>query len=115
MDFGVWPCLSKSEIVFRIGKNGQILETLMKAIVGAEANSQMLTHLVAENRPNRTKKVNRIKCTLKGIAEQNACIGFGLKHKLALFLCVEATYGKQQSKQKDISFHNELNFEILKF
>ena len=63
----------------------------MKAIVGSKANPQMLTHMVAENWPNRAKKVNRIKCTLKRIAEQNAGIGFGLKHELALFLGVEAT------------------------
>lgn len=57
-DFGVWPRLSCAEAIFRIGKNGQVLETFVKAIVGSKANSQMLTRLVAENWPNRAEKVN---------------------------------------------------------
>ena len=89
-NFGVWPRLSCAEAIFRIGKNGQVLETFVKAIVGSKANSQMLTRLVAENWPNRAKKVNRIESALIGMAEQNAGIGFGLKHELPLFLGVEA-------------------------
>ncbi len=71
----------------------------MYTIISTDADTQTVSHLITKNRPNRAKKVDGIKSALIRMAEQNACIGFGLKHKLALFLGVETAYDKQQTEQ----------------
>ena len=94
-DFSVWFCLARTEAVYCIGKNGQVLENMVYAIIGSDPNAQTICHLITENRPYGSFKVYGIERALIGMAEHYTCIGLGLKHKLTFFLRIEAARCKK--------------------